>query len=150
MAASKPYAVAADLVNYGVMATSTFGGLSQGQMQAALDAANALADGYLAARFKLPLIDYGKDLTENVIAIARFKLLTQRGFAPQGDAAAAIVEAKKDAIRWFEGVAAGTINPTVTDSSSGGVVGGLFVEQGVADSENPGRFVVGKPTGRDW
>lgn len=145
-----PYAVQADLINYGVLSTGTFGSISQGQMQAALDAANALADSYLAARFKLPLTAYGKDLTEAVIAVARFKLLTQRGFAPEGDHALAIVEAKKDAIRWFEGISDGRVNPVVTDSGTVGKVGGLFVEQGAADSKNPGRFVVSAPSGRGW
>jgi phage gp36-like protein len=145
------YAVTADLTNYGVLNTSaSFGALGQGQMQAALDAANALADSYLGARFKLPLSKWGKDITEAVVAIARFKLLTQRGFAPTGDAALAIVDAKRDAIKWFEGISDGRVNPVVTDSSSGGAVGGPFVDQATADSENPGRFVTGKPSGRGW
>src|SRR5437870_5500434 len=110
------------------MSTAVFGSLSSGQQQKALDAANALADSYLAARFKLPLTLWGDDVKDAVVAIARFKLLTSRGFAPEGDHAAAIVEAKKDAIRWFEGIANDTVHPVVTDSSSGGIVGGLFVE----------------------
>ena len=145
------YAVVADLTNYGVLNTSTsFGSITNGQMQAAIDAANALADSYLGARFKLPLTAYGKDIVEAVIAIARFKLLTQRGFAPTGDAALAIVEAKKDALKWFEGISDGRVNPVVTDSSSGGKVGGPFVDQGTADPKNPGRFVVSTPSGRGW
>lgn len=144
------YATVADLTSYGVMNTSTFGTLSGPQLQAAIDAANDLADSYLAARFKLPLTAFGKGLTQKVVAIARFELLTQRGFAPEGDHAAAIVEAKKDAIRWFEGIADGTINPVVTDSSAGGKVGGNFVDQATPDPFSPGKFVISSPTGRDW
>src|SRR5437899_1465762 len=131
------YAVVADLTNYGVLDTSTsFGAIKNGQMQAAIDAACDLADSYLGARFKLPLSKWGKDITEAVVAIARFKLLTQRGFAPTGDAALAIVEAKKDALKWFEGISDGRVNPVVTDSSSGGKIGGPFVDQGTADPKN--------------
>jgi phage gp36-like protein len=147
MATPTPYAVQADLTNYGVASVANFGPLTSGQLQAALDAANALADSYLAAQHTLPLTAWGKDLTEAVIAVARFKLLTSRGFNPEGDHAAAIVEAKKDAIRWFEGVANGSINPVVTDS------GGTrdFVEAGSADPQNAGQFVINRqPVGRGW
>lgn len=144
-----PYAVVADLTNYGVMSAATFGALSGAQLQAAIDAANDTADSYLSARFKLPLSSFGKALTQKVVALARFELLTQRGFAPEGDHAAAIVEAKKDAVRWFEGIADGTINPTVVDATNG-KPGGSFAVQGSVDPQNPGRFVVSTPTGRDW
>lgn len=144
------YAVLADLTNYGVMSTAVFGALSGGQQQKALDAANALADSYLGARFKLPLSVWGEDLREAVVAIARFKLLVSRGFAPEGDHAAAIVEAKKDALKWLEGISDGRVNPVVTDSSSGGKVGGPFVDQGTPDNANPGRFIVSAPSTRGW
>src|SRR4051812_24637359 len=143
------YATVADLTNYGVMSAKTFGDLTGPQLQAAIDAANDTADSYLAARFKLPLTSWGKALTQKVVAIARFELLTQRGFAPEGDHAAAIVEAKKDAIRWFEGIADGTITPQVVDQTNG-KPGGPFTAQGTADPMNPGGFVVSKPAGRDW
>lgn len=144
------YATVADLTNYGVMSTGTFGTLSGPQLQAAIDAANDLADSYLGARYKLPITVWGKSLTQKVVAVARFELLTQRGFAPEGDHAAAIVEAKKDALKWFEGIADGTINPVVTDSSPAGKVGGNFVDQATPDPFAPGKFVVSSPTGRDW
>jgi hypothetical protein len=74
-----------------------------------------------------------------------------RGFNPEPDSAAAIVEAKKDAIRWFEGIADGTVNPVVVDASTGGLVGGQFVEQGSPDPTGDGTsFVVSKPSARGW
>jgi phage gp36-like protein len=140
------YAVLADL--------TTFGGNPSGttaQQQAALDAANALADGYLGAKFRLPLTAWGKDLTQKVVAVARFELLMVRGFNPEGHAAEAIKIAYDAAIRWFEKIADGAITPTVTDSGPAGRTGGAFVEQGVTDDENPGRFVINKPAkNRDW
>jgi phage gp36-like protein len=145
------YAVATDLAGYGVKSSEVFGQLSTQQLQNAVDAANAIADSYLAARFKLPLSSWGSDLKQKVVAIARFELLVQRGFAPAGDAAAAIVESKNDAIRWFEGISGGTVNPVVVDASPGGKVGGPFVDQSQADPQNPGQFVRRSPAaGRGW
>src|SRR3954462_14745847 len=109
MATPTPYAVLADLTNYGVGTTATFGSLSAGVQQKALDAANMVADSYLHSKFRLPLTAWGPDLTEAVVAIARFKLLGQRAFNPEGGSAALLVEAKNDAIRWFEGISKGTI-----------------------------------------
>lgn len=145
------YAALADLTNYGVQSTAVFGSLSSAQQQKALDAANALADGYLAAKFKLPLTSWGEDLREAVVAIARFKLLVSRGFNPEGHAAEAIVDAKNDAIRWFEGISKGVVNPVVTDSGQPGQTGGPYVEQGASDPVNAGGFVVNTPpTSRGW
>jgi len=142
------YAVLADLTSYGLQSTAPLGSVTPTQQQKAIDAANSLADGYLGARFKLPLTAWGIDLTEAVIAVARFKLLVVRGFNPEGKNAEAIVEAKNDALRWFENVSRGAVTPVVTDSRSGMID---YVEQGIADTSNPGAFVINKPaTGRGW
>jgi phage gp36-like protein len=77
------YATLADLTTYGVKDAGPFGGLSAGQQQAAVDAANATADGYLATKFKLPLSSWGADLKQKVIALARFELLTTGDSLPR-------------------------------------------------------------------
>lgn len=145
------YATLADLTTYGVKDAGPFGGLSAGQQQAAVDAANATADGYLATKFKLPLTSWGADLKQKVIAMARFELLTTRGFAPEGGSAEAISLAYQAAIKWFEGVSKGIISPTVVDSGAAGQVGGPYVEQGASDPDNVGAFVINKPpNSRGW
>lgn len=145
------YATLADLTVYGVKDAGPFGGLSNSQQQAAIDAANATADGYLAAKFKLPLTSWGADLKQKVVVLARFELLTTRGFAPEGGAAEAITVAYQAAIKWFEGVSKGVITPTVVDSGQAGKTGGPYVEQGASDPDNVGSFVLNTPpSGRGW
>jgi phage gp36-like protein len=149
--ATTAYATLADLTNYGVQSTAVFGQLSSPQQQKALDAANALADGYLGAKFKLPLTSWGEDLRDAVVAVARFKLLVSRGFNPEGKSAEAVVLAYDAAIDWFKGISKGVVTPVVIDSGQPGQTGGPYVEQGASDPENVGSFVVNKPpNSRGW
>lgn len=113
------YAVLADVYNLGVpqAAVASVATLTQ---QAALDAANAEVDGYLAGRFKLPLSVWGADLKMHVCARAAFTILTVRGYNPEDGADKAIEDRSKAAEKWLKGIADGDITPNVTDSSTVG------------------------------
>lgn len=141
------YATLTDLTNSGLTAAA-IGTLTSGQQQKALDAANALADGYLGARFRLPLTSWGVDLTDKVVAIAAWRLMSLRGFDPEGGSDQVLRMSYEDAIRWFEHVAAGKVVPVVGTSDATSTPGGPYVQEPTAAAS--GGFVVAKPTSRGW
>jgi len=111
------YATATDLARFGAPAASlaAFDGTAQ---TAALVAASAVADGFLAKRFALPLSTWGDDLRKHVSWIAAYDLLSARGF--REDALGAdTLEARHDkAMAWLRGIAAGSVEPQgITDAS---------------------------------
>ena len=123
---------------------------------AAIAAASARADGYLASRYTLPLVTWGEDLRDAVCAIAAYTLLSQRGFNPDAAADANVRDRYLDAIRWLEGISASRVTPVLTDSSGApGALGGPFVLQGQVDpttfdtSVRP-VLVAGRPSARGW
>lgn len=91
---------------------------STGQDQA-IEAASEEADDYLAQRYTLPLVEWSGGLKARVADIAVWRGMKAKGFNPEGDAVIRI--AYEDAIGWLKMVAAGKINPDVTDSSPGAV-----------------------------
>jgi phage gp36-like protein len=89
-----------------------------GSVARALDAASTLADGYLRARYVLPLSSWGDDLTQAVCAVAAASLMMTLGLDPESPTATMIRERSKEARRWFEMVAAKKIHPTVTEGGA--------------------------------
>ncbi len=89
-----------------------------GSVARALDAASTLADGYLRARYVLPLAAYGDDLTQAVCAVAAASLMTTLGLDPESPMAALIRERAREARRWFEMVAAKRIHPSITEGGA--------------------------------
>lgn len=147
--ASTPYAVLADLVLYGAPA-GAFANLTTPQQQAALDAANAAADGYLGDKFTLPLTSWSKDLVRAVVAIATYDCIVVRGANPEAPGNVDLHARWAAAIQWFRDIAAGKVIPNVVDSSSGGVTGGPFVRALQTDKVT-GNFSAAKPvSGRGW
>lgn len=103
------YATITDLSTYGA-SNATFGSLTTGEKQAAIDAASAEADGYLRARYpraELPLQTYDAALTIAVVKIATFELVRKRGFNPNAGSDAVIVKAADDARKWLTQLARG-------------------------------------------
>lgn len=103
------YALAADLYALG-LPSAALGDLSADAITAALVAASGAADGYLATRYKLPLVSCGDEVTRRVCHLAAFDLLTTRGTRP-GDALDLIVKRNDDAIAWFRDVSRGLVQP---------------------------------------
>jgi phage gp36-like protein len=100
---------------------------------AALAAASRVADGYLAKRCTLPLKKdtdgkWPVDLVRAVCQVASYDLLSNRGVGPEADGGL-LGERYRDARRWLEGVADGSVVPPWTDSSADGAPGydGSFV-----------------------
>jgi len=80
-------------------------------MEQALQKDSAVADGYLARVLTLPLLAWSADLTARVCDLAAYRLMKRRGFDPEQGADKLIVKAYDDAIAWFKGIAAGSIEP---------------------------------------
>lgn len=130
------YATRTDLTTFS-LPSGALQGVSTDKQDAALEAASRLADGYLNARFRLPLTGYGSDLKRAVCDIAAFILMKGRGFAPETADADMLLSAEREAIRWLEGIAAGKITPYgMTDS------GGTGANTGDSEGAGHGPFVV--------
>jgi phage gp36-like protein/phage gpG-like protein len=110
------YATVADLAQHGV-APAALAAVSVPNQQAAVDAANALADGYLAQHFRMPITSWGKDLVAQICRIAAYEAIVVRGANPNAPGVEDLHDRWQAAIRWFEQVAAGKITPTLVDSS---------------------------------
>jgi phage gp36-like protein len=111
------YATQTDLARHGVRTAATTG-VASGDLDAALAAASAFADGYLANRYTLPLLTYGADLTACVCKLAAWEVLSAlRGHSPDGGDA--IWKTRRDeAVAWLEKVASRDVTPaSVTDST---------------------------------
>ncbi len=148
------YADPTDLVRFGLPAAATEG-IDVGDIQAALDAASDLADGYLRARFTLPITAPTNDLKSAVARIAAYELLSTRGYNPETGSDPNVRDRYSDAIAWLKGVAKGDITPALTDSSPAGQLGGPFVLQAqlstnTTDQNGNPAIVVGRPAARGW
>ncbi len=154
------YALPADLTRHG----ASDGALSEfpvAYQQSALDAASAVADGYLAARYRLPLIAQGTPpvfdvgLVVAVCQIAAYNLLSSRGYNPELTGDTNVRSRYLDALKWLRGVAEGEISPQVVDSTPGGVSSGPFVQQATVmpdtyDQNGMPVLQVGAPVPRGW
>lgn len=117
-----PYASPADLEALGLPARA-LQGVPQGDIALALEAASALADSYLRARYRLPLQSWGRELARAVVAIAAYDLMSRRGFNPERPEDENLRLRYEDAIRWLEAVAAGRIDPGVVQAPPPGETG---------------------------
>lgn len=103
------YATAADLARLGLSAKALTG-IPLADQDAALAAASAVADGYLAARYTLPLLAWGDDLKRAVSLIAAYDLMTRRGYSPEGGDEQLRLR-YEDGVKWLEQVGKGAISP---------------------------------------
>jgi phage gp36-like protein len=144
------YATLTDLTTLGVPA-GAISSISSGDQQKALDAASTLADGYLRGKFTLPIATPSVDLVEAVCKVAAYSLLSVRGYNPETGSDPNLRDRYKDAIAWFQGVAAGRITPALTDASVGSVGGPFVVQPTMAEGlDGSSRLVSGAPRARGW
>lgn len=124
------YCTTAELALYGVRAEA-LRAISEDDQNAAIDAASDEIDGYLGARYVLPLTAWESDLRKQCARLAVYQLMVAQGFnsSRAGDEQ---FEAQNElAISWLKAVSNGSVVPRVTDSSQGPapgkVSGGVLV-----------------------
>ena len=114
------YATIAQLKQVGVNADALVG-ISDPDLQAALDSASSMADGYLATRFTLPLVaPYPADLIQHTAGLAAYLAIRTRGFDP--NASPSVRMGYEDAVGWLKDISRNLVHPQVTESSSSGNV----------------------------
>jgi phage gp36-like protein len=113
------YATAADFDAFGISPAALPDSILDSDKLRAVQAASGRADSYLGARFRLPLISWGADLSQAVCAIAAFELVaTKVGFNPDAAHNQVLIDRKEDAIRWLEQVSRAHVMPSgVVDST---------------------------------
>lgn len=107
------YAVLADLPKYGVSAVA-LAPIDPAVQQAAIDAASAVVDSFLRARYKLPLSAWGVDITRTTAVLAVYDLLVTRGYNPAAGADINIKLRHDDAMLWLLHVSRQDVHPDVT------------------------------------
>ena len=103
-------------VSFAVNDTWSFSTAPSPDIVTALDTASALADGYLACTYRLPLTAWADDLRQRVCELARWQLLKRRGLDMQQDYQ---VYRPKEAMAWLKAVSVGNLKPTVTETAPG-------------------------------
>jgi phage gp36-like protein len=120
------YADRTDLTRLG-LATGALTNVPTATQDDALDAASAVADGYLRGRFELPLTAWGDDLRRAVCGIASYDLMVVRGFAPGAGNDETLRLRYEDAVAWLKSIALGHVIPVdVTDATPDEDDGGTF------------------------
>lgn len=130
------YATIDDLSIYGLNA-SVLASLTPVQQNAAIDAASDLIDSYLNSKFKLPLLSFGKGLTQKTCEIASWTLLSIRGFDPEDPADAEVKHRYDVALQWLTDIKNGEITPNVTDSGTGQYGGPGILQSTTQPSSQP-------------
>ena len=111
------YATVSDLTTYS-LPSAAVASLSAPLLQAQLDAASAVADGYLRARYSLPLlVPYPADLVIQVCNYAAFSIMALRGYNQDSGADIQIQQRYLCAITWFESVERQRIHPLVVETA---------------------------------
>ncbi len=110
------YATSTDLGRLSALSAANIAAMLTATVDAALVAASADADGYLAARFPLPLVTWGDDVRQRVCDIAAYRLASNGGYNPEGSAED-LRDRYDDAWRWLRDVAAGLVTPSATSAS---------------------------------
>lgn len=116
------YCTDEDLVSYGIRAEA-LRGIDPEELQRKRVAASAKIDSYLRARYKLPLLRWGTDLSETCAKLTVYMALMGRGFNAARPGDELIRTNYEDAIKTLEGIQAQRIHPDVTDSSDATEVG---------------------------
>jgi phage gp36-like protein len=94
----------------------------------ALASATTEADGYLNARYTLPLTAWGDDLRQHVVNIAAYRLLVRRGWSPVAPEDQTLRTGHADAMAWLQKVKDERISPPgIVDSTPDVYDAGGFV-----------------------
>lgn len=136
----KPYATLEQFKRW--HGTGAFGGVPDEDLEAALAAASAEADGELANRFTRPIVGWGEDLSKKVCAIGMWLVLSERvGFNPEAGSDVAVKTNADEARRWLVRVGSNAVQPIgLVDSA---------VEEETAQQEAQEAYVVTEPR-RGW
>lgn len=94
-------------------------------VDASLQAASDMADGYFRKRFTYPLQSIGSDVKRTVAAIACFDLVSHRGFRPDSGTDDVIIKRYDDAMSWLLNVSKGLIEPDIVDATDTDEMGSL-------------------------
>lgn len=147
-----PYATTTDLTNLG-LSTRAQTGMSVEAKAAALDAASAKIDSYLAKRFDLPLSTWAMDLRKACVDLACYDLMSARGYSPSASDAEQIRLRYEDTMSWLRDISRGHATPQGVDDGGGDStkVGQpiRFVAQYRRD-DTTGEFAVTSPKPRGW
>ncbi len=76
-----------------------------------LDAAAGYCAGHMRSQYYLPLIQWGMDFTDAIVAIAVFKLAKRRGYNPEADANKSYLLDYENAVEWCKRVASTEVQP---------------------------------------
>lgn len=128
MAVTSPYLTRQEFFDLAI-GGAAFRAQPVGTIDASLQAASDMADGYFRKRFTFPLMSIGFDVKRQVCALACFDLISHRGFKPDSGTDDVIVKRYDDAIRWFENVAKGLIEPDIVDATDVDEMGSLTGSQ---------------------
>jgi phage gp36-like protein len=110
------YAYKANLVSLGITPAQAarFG---DDAINAQLQAASGVADGYLPSQFTLPLVTWDMSLTLAVCQIAAYQLFCQFGFNPESPADQLITLQYKNGMKFLMDIRDKNVFPPYTDSS---------------------------------
>jgi phage gp36-like protein len=121
------YAAPADLDRLGVAALANEDFTNEDKDRA-LASATTEADGYLNARYTLPLTAWGDDLRQHVVNIAAYRLLVRRGWSPVAPEDQTLRTGHADAMAWLQKVKDERISPPgIVDSTPDVYDAGGFV-----------------------
>lgn len=104
------YASQSDLTTLGIPAAA-LSGISGPEQDAALQAASAIIDSYLASRFDLPLASVGLDIKSCCAQLAAWSLMKRRGFNAGSTDAETLRMSYEDQVKWLTNVAKGLATP---------------------------------------
>lgn len=120
------YASPTDLTSLAVVANG-IAELTATQIALALIAATAMAEGYVAAAFEMPITAWGYDLRKATAELAAAILFRARGVDPQGPDAV-VFDAESKALKWLDRLSDGRLKPPdITDSTADDHEGGSFL-----------------------
>ena len=110
------YASPADLALCG-LPPGTLDDVAPDAVVRALYQASRTADTKIAARYQLPLVSWGDDLTQLVCVIAGYRLKCFEGWNPNDPNNAGVVQMYKEAMQLLKEVADGEAELDVVDTS---------------------------------
>lgn len=126
------YAGPSDITRFVATAAGLDGVATAAQVDACLSAADEV-DGYLNARYTMPLTSWGDDLRRQAAAVAAAVVFNVRGANPDGPDAL-IYDARSRALQWLDRVQAGRLAPPgLVDSTP------TVYEAGIAVASRPKR-----------
>jgi len=105
------------LARYG-LSPKALSRFSPEELDRGLEAASAVVDSYLRARYTLPIQRWGLELTRCVAQIAAYDLMLSKGFDPSLAADEQLRLRYEDALAWLKMVRKNEVDPGISDTNS--------------------------------